>query len=61
MSSADTLKVLERHGAAAQGGDLTAVMADYAPDAILLSPRHGVLRGSEIRKCFEQPSGSSLI
>ena len=31
-------------------------MADYAPDVILLSLRHGVLRGSEIRKFFEQPS-----
>ena len=56
MSSADTLKVRERHGAAAQANDLAAVMADYAPDAILLSPCHGVLRGNEIKRFFEQAS-----
>jgi hypothetical protein len=56
MSSDDTMKVLERHGAAAQANDLDAVMADYADDAVLVSPRHGVLRGSEIRTFFEHPS-----
>ena len=55
MSSDDTLKVLERHGAAAQANDLDAVMADYAEDAVLISPRHGVLRGAQVRRFFEQP------
>jgi len=58
MSSDDTMKVLERHGAAVQTNDLDAVMADDAHDAVavLISPRHGVLRGSEIRTFFEHPS-----
>ena len=56
MSSDDTMKVLERHGAAAQANDLDAVMADYAHDAVLISPRHGVLRGPDIRTFFEHPS-----
>ena len=56
MSSDDTLKLLERHAAAAQANDLDAVMADYTDDAVLISPRHGVLRGAEIRKFFEHPA-----
>ena len=56
MSSADTMRVLERHGAAAEAHDLDAIMADYAEDAVLISPRHGVLHGAEIRTFFEQPS-----
>jgi ketosteroid isomerase-like protein len=56
MSSDETRKVLERHGAAAQANDLEAVMADYTADAVLISPRHGVLRGAEIRRFFEHPS-----
>jgi ketosteroid isomerase-like protein len=59
MSSDDTMKILERHGAATQANDLDAVMADYADDAVLISPRHGVLRGSEIRTFFEHPSDLS--
>jgi ketosteroid isomerase-like protein len=43
MWSENRLKVLERHGAAAQANDLDAVMADYTEDAVLISPRHGVL------------------
>ena len=50
MSSADTLKVLGKPRAAAQANGLAAVMTDYAAGAILLSPRHGVLRGNEIRR-----------
>jgi ketosteroid isomerase-like protein len=56
MSSDDTMRVLERHGAAAEANDLDAIMADYADDAVLISPRHGVLYGAEIRRFFEQPS-----
>ena len=56
MSSEDTMRVLERHGAAAQANDLDAVLADYAEDAVLISPGHGVLRGREIRTFFENPS-----
>ncbi len=56
MPSDDTLKVLERHGAAARANDLDAVMADYTEDAVLISPRHGVLRGAEIRTFFEHPA-----
>lgn len=56
MSSDDTMKVLERHGAAVRTNDLEAVMADDAHDAVLISPRHGVLRGAEIRSFFEHPS-----
>jgi hypothetical protein len=59
MSSADTMRVLERHGAAAAANDLDAVMADYVEDAVLISPRHGVLRGAEIRRFFEHPSDLS--
>jgi hypothetical protein len=40
MSSDDTMKVLERHGAAVQTNDLDAVMADDAHNAVLISPRH---------------------
>jgi hypothetical protein len=32
MSSDDTMKILERHGAAAQANELDAVMADHADD-----------------------------
>jgi ketosteroid isomerase-like protein len=56
MPSDDTMKVLERHGAAAQANDLDAIMADYADDAVLISSRHGVLRGGEIRAFFEDPN-----
>ena len=56
MLSDDTMRVLERHGAAVEANDLDAVMADYAEDAVLISPRHGVLRGSEIRTFFEHPT-----
>ncbi len=43
-------------GPAAEANDLDAVMADYAEDAVLIAPRHGVLRGAEIRTFFEHPS-----
>jgi hypothetical protein len=36
--------------------DLDAVMADFSEDAVLISPRHGVLRGAEIRTSCEHPS-----
>jgi len=56
MSSDETRRVLERHGAAAQANDLDAVMADYTDDAVLISPQHGVLRGADVRTFFEHPN-----
>jgi ketosteroid isomerase-like protein len=56
MSSDETMRVLQRHGAAAAANDLDAIMADYAKDAVLISPRHGVLHGEEIRTFFEHPN-----
>jgi ketosteroid isomerase-like protein len=56
MSSDDTTRVLERHGAAAEANDLDAIMADYTEDAVLFSPRHGVLHGAEIRTFSSSPA-----
>ena len=56
MSSDETMRVLQRHGAAAAANDLDAIMADYAKDAVLISPPHGVLHGEEIRTFFEHPN-----
>ena len=56
MSADETRRVLERHGAAAQVNDLDAIMADYTDDAVLISPRHGVRRGADVRTFFEHPS-----
>jgi ketosteroid isomerase-like protein len=53
MSSDASLKVFERHGIAGQSGDLDLLMADYTDESVLISSRHGVLTGAEIRKFFE--------
>jgi|KBSSwiStaDraftv2_1062776.scaffolds.fasta_scaffold2696678_2 ketosteroid isomerase-like protein len=56
MSSDESLNVLQRHGAAAEAGDLDAVMADYTDESVLISSRHGVLTGAAIRGFFESPA-----
>jgi ketosteroid isomerase-like protein len=56
MSSDESLNVLQRHGAAAESGDLEALMADYTDQSVLISSRHGVLTGPAIRAFFESPS-----
>jgi ketosteroid isomerase-like protein len=53
---ADT-KVLDRHVATMKAGDLNAVMADYAPDAVVVTPPgamspSGVFAGKDTRKLF---------
>jgi ketosteroid isomerase-like protein len=56
MSSDESLKVLQRHGAAAESGDVDAIMADYTDRSVLISSRHGVLTGAAIRTFFESPA-----
>ncbi|MES2473123.1 MAG: nuclear transport factor 2 family protein [Pseudomonadota bacterium] len=53
---ADT-KVLDRHGVTIKAGDLEGVMADYAPDAVVVTPPGamsptGVFAGKDVRKLF---------
>lgn len=53
---ADT-KILDRHVATIKAGDLEGVMADYAPDAVVVTPPGamsptGVFAGKETRKLF---------
>jgi len=36
MSRDESLNVLQRHGAAAEAGDLDAVMADYTDESVLI-------------------------
>ena len=48
-----TQEIVERHLAAFGEGDVEATMADYADDAVMISP-NGVRRGAaEIREAFE--------
>lgn len=60
-----TKQTLQNHLQAAERGDVDAIVADYAEDAIFFTP-DGLLRGrSEIRAFFEQlmadfPSGSTI-
>jgi hypothetical protein len=56
MSSDESLEVLQRHGAAAESGDVDVIMADYTDESVLISSRHGVLRGAAIRDFFETPA-----
>src|SRR3954465_15355163 len=56
FAGADT-KVLDHHVANMKSGDLNAVLSDYAPDAVIVTPAgafspDGVFVGSEIRKLF---------
>jgi ketosteroid isomerase-like protein len=67
MSNAnETLAVLDRHWRALCGGDLQAVIADYAEDAVLIAGVTGVVKGrtaiGEIMKMFMTgiiPAGST--
>ena len=47
MSSDDTMRVLERHGAAAAANDLQAIMADYA-EAVQFGSDTFVVRDARI-------------
>jgi ketosteroid isomerase-like protein len=43
----ETRRVIERHWNALLRGDVQALIADYAPDAVLITGVTGVSRGSE--------------
>src|SRR5580704_5117913 len=56
FAGADT-KVLDHHVANMKSGNLEAVLSDYAPDAVVVTPAgmispDGVFVGSETRKLF---------
>jgi ketosteroid isomerase-like protein len=44
-NTADTLAVIERHWQALLRGDVPALLADYAEDAVLISGATGVIKG----------------
>ena len=49
--------VVDHHVASMKAGDLAAVMADYAPDAVVVTPEgtfssSGVFVGADVRKVF---------
>lgn len=55
-AGADT-KILDHHVANMKSGDLNAVLSDYSPDVVIVTPAgafspDGVFVGSEIRKLF---------
>ena len=53
-SDAQTEKTLRRHWQAFGAGDVEAIMADYADDAVLITPE-GTLKGAaQIRSLFEK-------
>ena len=57
-ASADT-KVLDHHVANMKSGNLEAVLSDYSPDVVIVTPAgtfspDGVFVGSEIRKLFSK-------
>jgi hypothetical protein len=50
-------KVVDHHVASMKAGDLAAVMTDYAPDAVVVTPEgtfspSGVFVGANVRKLF---------
>lgn len=50
-------KVVDHHVASMKAGDLAGVMADYAPDAVVVTPEgtfspSGVFVGANVRKLF---------
>src|SRR3954465_9362543 len=56
FAGADT-KVLDHHVANMKSGDLEAVLSDYAPDAVVVTPAgafspNGVFIGKDTRKLF---------
>ena len=49
-----TAQVLESHSSAIDSGDLDRILADYAPDAVLLTP-DGAFRGHDRLRDFFRP------
>ena len=63
--AADT-KVLDHHVANMKSGNLEAVLSDYAPDAVVVTPAgafssDGVFVGSETRKLFSILTGKDNL
>ena len=57
MAHAADTKVLDHHVANMKSGDLEAVLSDYAPDAVIVTPSgmvspNGVFIGKDARKLF---------
>src|SRR5882672_10763499 len=57
MAHAAGTKVLDHHGSNMKSGDLEAVLSDYAPDAVIVTPDgmvtpNGVFIGKADRKLF---------
>lgn len=50
--SSTTQEILDRHMEAFLAGDLDAVMADYADDAVMISPNGTRTGAAEIREAF---------
>jgi hypothetical protein len=64
-AAADT-KVLDHHVANMKSGNLEAVLSDYAPDAVVVTPAgmvspDGVFVGSETRKLFSVLAGKDSL
>ena len=65
FAGADT-KVLDHHVANMKSGNLEAVLSDYAPDAVVVTPagafsQDGVFVGSETRKLFSILTGKDNL
>ena len=65
FAGADT-KVLDHHVANMKSGNLEAVLSDYAPDAVVVTPAgafspDGVFVGSETRKLFSILTGKDNL
>jgi len=65
FAGADT-KVLDHHVANMKSGNLEAVLSDYAPDAVVVTPAgmispDGVFVGSETRKLFSVLTGKDNL
>jgi len=65
LTGADT-KVLDHHVANMKSGNLEAVLSDYAPDAVVVTPAgafspDGVFVGSETRKLFSILTGKDNL
>src|SRR6185369_15225148 len=63
--AADT-KVLDHHVANMKSGNLEAVLSDYSPDAVVVTPAgmispDGVFVGSETRKLFSVLTGKDSL
>ena len=65
FAGADT-KILDHHVANMKSGNLEAVLSDYAPDAVVVTPAgmfspDGVFVGSETRKLFSILTGKDNL